>query len=285
LDNSQFKNNWATLELKSKSNPFWVELSALNAFSSQFEVKGYNDLGEILFTEEYEKGILKLSNCSDVPYSRIEFEFVLDNEIWGEDFKLNEDFLMSKVREFAYLHKKVKFNIKYSVEGESCNVVFHYKGGLRDKIQLEKLKGHGGDYFEMVIEEELNGLAVEIAFVFQNHIVDEPFLKSYANDYYTSENGTHVDGLLKGLTFGVMKYFQKYDLTEKYKISEKRMREDLIAIINVRLDAPIFSGCVRNKLANTEIIEPITNCVAELFFKRIESDKESIQKLIRKFEK
>jgi DNA gyrase/topoisomerase IV subunit B len=90
--------------------------------------------------------------------------------------------------------------------------------------------------------------------------------------------------LLKGLTYGVMKYFQKHELTEKYKISEKGMKENLVAAINIKMDAPVFSGCVKNKLANPEIIESIANYVAELLFKKIEKDEKATERLIRKFE-
>ena len=31
------------------------------------------------------------------------------------------------------------------------------------------------------------------------------------------------------------------------------------------MDAPVFSGCVKNKLANPEIIEPIANYVDSLY--------------------
>jgi len=80
-----------------------------------------------------------------------------------------------------------------------------------------------------------------------------------------------------------MKYFQKYNLVNEYKISEKGMKENLIAVINIRLDAAVFSGCVKNKLANSEIIEPISNFVADLLFEKIEADEESTKKLIQKF--
>lgn len=100
---------------------------------------------------------------------------------------------------------------------------------------------------------------------------------------YAPENGTHIDAFLKGLTYGVMKYFQKYELTDTYKISEKGMKENLIAILNIRMAAPVFSGCVKNKLANFEIIEPIANEIATLFFNKIEADKAATQKLIQKF--
>ncbi len=67
----------------------------------------------------------------------------------------------------------------------------------------------------------------------------------------------------------LVKYFQKHNLTEAFKISEKGMKENLMAAINIRMDAPVFSSCVKNKLANFEIIEPISNFVSDLLFNKI----------------
>jgi DNA gyrase/topoisomerase IV subunit B len=108
-------------------------------------------------------------------------------------------------------------------------------------------------------------------------------LKSYVSDFLTFENGTHVDGLLKGLINGVMKYFQKNELTELYEMSEQGMRENLVAAINIKVKRPNYGGCVRDRLTNPEIIEPIANYVSELLFKKIEEDEEATKELIRKF--
>lgn len=113
--------------------------------------------------------------------------------------------------------------------------------------------------------------------------MDEPFIKSYVNDYYTSENGSHIDGLLKGLTYGIMKYFQKHQLVNQYKISEKGVKEHLVCLLNIRMDNPVFSGCVKNKLASSEIIEPMTTYISEYLFNIIDNTSAETTKLIQKF--
>lgn len=61
------------------------------------------------------------------------------------------------------------------------------------------------------------------------------------------------------------------------------MQENLVAAINIKLQNPFYSGCVKNKLANPEIIEPIANYVAGLLFEMIEQDEKATEQLIRKF--
>lgn len=279
----EIENNWGQF----KTHPIYsspIEMFALNALSEKFRISFLNTNNEKVGEEYFEKGVLiSGQKIEKIECSIIEVEFSLDESIWGKDFKWNKIYMTHSLREFAYLYKRAKFELKYKEDEENCRVVYHFKNGLKDKIDIEILDGLGGSYFETEIDENIGFFHIEAAFAFREYSVDAPYLKSYVNDFLTFENGTHVDGLLKGLTYGVMKYFQKYELTEVYKISEKGMRANLVAAINIRLKGANFSGCVRNKLASSEIIEPIANHVAQLLFEKIEANEEATKQLVRKF--
>ncbi|MDC8004807.1 hypothetical protein POV27_12150 [Aureisphaera galaxeae] len=278
-------DNWSRMYFN-ETNPFTMGILPLNALSKTFTLKLIDSASNPLLEQTYEKGILK----NGAPLEKgmiaasLEISFELDDEIWSKDFTWNEGYMNHVLQEFAFLYKKVSFHSAYEVHGSKCNTIYHFKNGLQDRLEIETLKGLGGSYFNSYIDEQIGDFHLEAAFAFRDYTVDEPFLKSYVNDYYTHENGSHVDGLLKGLTYGVMKYFQKHQLTEVYKISEKGMQENLMAAINIRMKAPTFSGCVKNKLASPEVVEPIAEFVANILFRKIEKDEASTQKLIRKFE-
>lgn len=278
-------DNWSKWN-PNPQNPFFLEFQTLNALSSFFAIELSDLNGDVKLKQEYKEGVLSKGELSETPTEcdKLEIEFTLDEKIWKNEFVWVESFINHEIREFAYLHKKVKFKVSYEIADEQCNIVYFFENGLKDRMEVEELKGLGSCYFNTHFTKKIKDFDIEVAFAFRDYTVDEPFLKSFVNDYYTHENGSHIDGMLKGLTYGVMKYFQKYDLTEKYKISEKGIKENLVGLINIRMDAPIFSGCVKNKLANPEIIEPIANYISELLFEKIEKDKESTEKLIRKFE-
>ena len=278
------KNNWNQWK-PNPINPFVIEFQTLNALSEKFRISFTDSTNEKIEEQYFEKGkLISGKEIQEINCSNLFIEFTLDEKIWESDFVWNEMFINHEIREFAYLYKKVKFQIKYEVDDEKCKVLYHFKNGLRDRIDIEILKGLGNSYFETSIDDKIGDLQIEAAFAFREYSVDESYLKSYVNDFYTSENGSHVDGLLKGLTYGVMKYFQKHNLTDKYKISEKGVKENLTASINIKFETAVFSGCVKNKLANSEIIEPIANYISDLLFKKIEEDEDSTKKLIRKFE-
>lgn len=280
--NKSIVNSWGKIK-KNAIHPLFLEFFALNALSEKFEISFWNVNHQKIGEQYFEKGVLISEKAIDkINCSFIEVKFLLDKSIWGA-LKWNTTYITHHLRAFAYLYKKTKFELRYRAANEDCRVVYHFKNGLKDRVDIEILNGLGGSYFETHIDEKIDNFHIEVAFAFRDYSVDAAYLKSYACDYLTSEHGTHVDGLLKGLTYGVMKYFQKEELTEVYKISEKGMKENLIAVINVKLDEPVFSGCVKNKLANSEIIEPIASYIAEIFFKMIEENEEATERLIRKF--
>ena len=271
---------------KSKYNPFPLGLILLNGLSSEFSIELFDSDGSVLLEQVYQKGKLVSGIKLDQPINCQTFKvkFTLDKDIWGKDFEINNTFLNHEIAEFSYLHQNVKYKFNHFIDDDLSSSIYFFKKGLKDRLDIEKFKGLGNSYFDSHIHDKIDNIEIEIAFAFREYTVDEPFLKSFVNDYYTSENGSHVDGLLKGLTYGVMKYFQKHKLTQAYKISEKGIKEHLIAIMNIRMETPVFSGCVKNKLANPEIIEPIANYVSDNLFAKIEQDEESTKKLIRKFE-
>lgn len=261
------------------------ELAVLNALSKSFEFEVFDKKENELFQQKFKKGELKKGKIEDKSFDadKIEITFDLDDSIFEISEPLNPNFYLEEIKNLAYLHKGKTFVIIYPVGNETCRAVFNFQNGLKDKVEVEKLKGLGGTYFDTYFEKDFENFSVEAAFAFREYSVDEPFLISYVNEHYTHENGTHVNGLLKGLTYGVMKHFQKHELTQKYKISEKGMRENLIGAIHIKMEKPQFSGCVKNKLASPEIVEPLADYVSDLLFEKIENDAESTEKIVRKF--
>lgn len=280
-------DNWSKWNPNTnRTNPFVLEFQVLNALCSSFKINLLDKTHKPIFKQEYEKGefIKGDKNKNEIQCTHLEIEFTLDKDIWGEDFEWNENFLNHQIREFAYLYNEVKFHFLYQVDNENCNITYFYKNGLKDLIDIEKFNGLMGTYFDTQIKDKIENFHIEASFAFRDSYIDQPFLKSFVNDYYTHENGSHVNGIIKGLTKGIKKYILRHNLKSNYKISKKRIKKHLIAAINLRMDNPQFSGSVKNKLANKEIIKPIENYVTNLIIEKMEDDKESAMKLLWLFE-
>lgn len=279
-------SNNHSCEFQDNTNLRGMDIPVLNFLSEEFIFTIIEENSRIVKEQIFRKGQLlegeinnRYTNCKE-----LKLIAKLDSEIWEDKLKWNANHFNKEINEFAYLHKNIRIKFKYPLDNEDCKVIYKYENGLQDWLDILKLRGYGKSYFEIHIEKEINNLYFETAFAFRELSIDEPVIKSFVNDYYTHEKGSHVDGLLKGVTNGVMQYFQKNKLVEKYKISEKAIEQSLIGLIQVRFDNALFSGCVRNKLANPEIIEVIANEVSNKLFEKIEKDMESTERLIRRFE-
>lgn len=259
----------------------------LNALSLEFESLFFlND--ELIHSKSFKKGI-QTEGETETPNGEMTVDkwiinFKLDREMWSELEEWNYHFISEALKNHAFLNKGKSFSIRYPSGKIPCHIHYHFENGLKAQLELMQLNGLGNSFFDTYVEKELNGFSVDVAFAFRNYSVDSSIIQSYVNYHHTIEDGTHVQGLLKGLTYGVMKYFQKQGFTTEYKISQKGIKENLIALIHVKMDAPVFSGCVKNKLANPEIIQPIKEWISDILFEQMENDTETTALLIRKFE-
>jgi DNA gyrase/topoisomerase IV subunit B len=269
----------STYDKESKSN--MIELPTLNGLSKNMEVTfDSNERTKQVFIKGKANGEI---SSSLIKCQSFKVDYTLDKEIWGNEFAWNSNYLSYELREYCYLNPKVQFEITEQKKDFSNTNIYQFKNGLSDRLEIEILNGIGVCYFKHHFLFKTDKFELDAAFAFRQYSVDQTFIKTYVNNEITPEDGSHIDGLLKGLTYGVMKHFQTEELVNDYKISEKGMKQGLVCLINIKMDDAIFSGCVKNKLANSEIIEPIASYVSELLYDSILKDKESTEKLIYKF--
>lgn len=258
-----------------------IDLPILNGLSKWMKITFTSEESEI---QEFVKGeyVTELTNES-VNCTKLTIDYSLDETIWGQKFQWNSNYLSYELREYCYLNPTISFEITESNSKSSNTNTYKFENGLSDRLEIEILNGIGVCYFKHHFIQEAENFKLDVAFAFRQYSVDQSFIRTYVNNEITPENGSHLDGLLKGLTYGVMKHFQAKNLVNEYKISEKGMKQGLVCLMNITMDDAVFSGCVKNKLANSEIIEPIANNISELLYKSILADEESTNKLIDKF--
>jgi len=259
----------------------FMELAILNGLSKQLTLILDSSQKE---KQEYLNGKSNLEPSHEkINCKKMNITFSLDESIWGKSFKWNTNYLIHELREFCYFFPTVKFEISETITGFSNINTFKFKNGLQDRLEIEILNGILSAYFNHHFSHESDNFKLEIAFAFRKSDVDQTFIRTYVNKEITPENGSHLDGLLNGLTDGVIKYFQANNLLNNYKISESDMKKGLVCIMNIELNEAKFRGAVKNKLTNSEIVKPISSFVSNLFYNSIQEDKESTQLLIHKF--
>jgi len=263
-------------------NQFTLEISILNALSDKFSIAFLNSNFENIREQYFEKGkIIEVGELTKDKCVFIDISFSIDRSIFGTDFSWNIMYILHQLKEYTFLNKGRKFELKYLHENEDCKVIFYSKNGLKDRIDIARLDINS--YMGVEMNTKIEDIAIELALAFKEYSFDRPYLKSYGNSFYIPQEGSHVEGVLKGLTNGVKKFIQMKELKGEYDVSVEKIRENLISSFNVKLDNPNFYGSTKDKLVNPEIIEPISNHIAEILLEKMEEDKESSKKLTEKF--
>lgn len=281
LDNIALKN------FPRKHNPVFsnYELAVLNALSKHFELKVFDKNSKKLFEQVFEKGEIKQGEITDQEYESdiCEITFELDDSIFEISEPLNANFYLDQLRNLAYLHKGKTLEVIYGVDDKKSNSVFKFENGMKDKIDVERLKGYCGTYFDTYIEKTFENFTFEVAFCFRQTSVDESYLISYANYIHTHENGRHVSAFLKGIIQAAEKYVLDKQIQDVKITSSKAILEILVAAIHIKMDKPHFEGSVKNKLNNPEIVSPIEKFISEIMLQKMEDDEKSAENLLSCF--
>ena len=219
-----------------------------------------------------------LINCS-----KLRIIFVLDKEIWGTDFNWNSNYLTYDLTEYFYLNSKVKFEITFINKMQSKSNLYKFDNGLSDRLDIEIYNGHGTCYFKHYFNHKIDNFILEVAFAFRQYSIDHSFIKTYVNNEVTPEHGSHFDGVFKGVNHAFKKYFQKHDIETSKTIKELYLKKRFVCIINIRIEEPIFYGSMKQKLANPEIIKPISKYISNELFESLINTNETNKTIFAKF--
>jgi DNA gyrase subunit B len=159
----------------------------------------------------------------------------------------NRDYLHDRFDQLAVLHPKLAIVLvdeRPNVSGRPLVSLFHHPAGIRDYLRRNS---HSRVRWEpVVLEGEVDG--VEIALGFQFLDSGDPSVVSYVNSSPCVLGGTHVQGLLDGLTDRFNELAGKGSL-----FSPEDVRANLTAFVAVWLIDPKFGGATKDELINPEV--------------------------------
>jgi DNA gyrase subunit B len=254
-------------------NSFQWHLEVLNGLSERLTVNFLDIKGNNIRELYFEKGefLHDSSEWKTYKTNTLELDFQLDRIIWKDFSNWNTQYLLREIWDFAFLHKNVKFDLQYTEGGQLCRVAYQFKNGLKDRIEIEKQKGLYAPSTNIWLEKKFKNFTLEAAFAFKGTWVDKPFLISYVNIDDTFEEGSHVEGLLKGIARGLTVCCRNIDPNFS-EISTTSVRESIYAAVRVQMENPNYKGSVRQALNNPEIVEPIAKYVSQMLIQHIEKD-------------
>lgn len=227
-----------------------VGVSVVNALSKRLELTIYRE-GNI-YSQLYERGKpqgpLKITGQTKKRGTVV--RFWPDEEIFQETTTFSFETLSARLRELAFLNKKLKISI--IDESTTKHHEFYFEGGIKSFV--EHINAKKNPLFPEILyfEHSDDVYMLELAMQYNEGYGEQLF--SFVNNINTVEGGTHVSGFRSALTKICNKKGQEFNIVkggEPY--SSEDVREGLVAVISIKVPEPQFEGQTKTKLGNSEI--------------------------------
>lgn len=266
-----------------------VGVSCVNALSTKLVVEVFRK-GKI-WRQEYNKGIplYPVKEVGDTDKTGTKITFYPDESIFSQTTNYNFETLASRLRELAFLNKRIRLSIvdKRELEengngGNFRHNEFYSEEGLKEFVEF--LDGTRESLIENTIhiETQKNDLPVEVAMQYNTSFSEN--VHSYVNTINTIEGGTHLTGFRRALTRTLKKYAEESGMLTKLKfdISGDDFREGLTAIISVKVAEPQFEGQTKTKLGNSEVSLAVDQAVSEALANYLEEHPKDARSIVQK---
>ncbi|HEU4966931.1 MAG TPA: DNA topoisomerase (ATP-hydrolyzing) subunit B [Candidatus Saccharimonadales bacterium] len=239
-----------------------VGVSVVNALSTKLIATIYQN-GRI-YRQEYALGVpqtdLKVVGKTD--RTGTEITFYPDRSIL-EVTTFNYETILGRLRHAAYLTKGIRTSIEDERTGQRYS--FYFEGGIRSYVKHlnvgKEVVGEDVFYIDRTVEDS----QVEIAMQYVDTFTET--IKTFANNVFNPDGGTHLTGFRSALTRVVNDYARKTGLLKEKEenLSGEDCREGLTAVILVKLTNPQFEGQTKNKLGNPEVRGYVEQVLSEYF--------------------
>lgn len=227
-----------------------VGVSVVNALSTRLIATVYQN-GNI-YRQEYSRGVpqSELQVVGKTDRTGTEITFYPDGSIL-ETTTFNYDTILDRLRHAAYLTKGVRTFIEDERTGERYS--FYFEGGIQSYVKhLNIGKETLGDEV-FYVDKMVGDTQIEIALQYTDAFTET--IKTFANNVFNPEGGTHLTGFRAALTRVINDYARKSGLLKEKEenLSGDDTREGLTAVILVKLTNPQFEGQTKSKLGNPEV--------------------------------
>ena len=230
-----------------------VGASVVNALSDWLEVRIFKE-GNV-YLQRYERGHvmkkLEIVDSCDPEKTGTMVTFKPDGTIF-EETVFDYDVLRRRLREMAFLTKKLRIFLRDLREEETVENEFYYEGGIKEFIAYLN-KSNEAMYEDIIYcEGTKNNVYVEVAMQHNDGYNENCY--SFVNNINTPEGGTHLEGFRRALTKTFNDYARANKLLKdsEQNLSGEDIREGLTAIISIKIEEPQFEGQTKQKLGNSE---------------------------------
>ncbi len=259
-----------------------VGVSAVNALSEWCEVHVYRDGHE--YYQRYERGIplepVKVIGKAPAHKTGTMTTFCFDREIFKGDLDYKFETLAQRLREMAFVTRKVKIKMVDERPPEK-ETTFLFEGGI---VSFVRYINRNREVLHPVyyVEKEIDNIGIEVAVQYTDSYNESVF--SFANTINTIDGGTHLTGLRTAVTRVINDYARRANLLKDAdpNFTGDDTREGMTAIVSIKHPDPQFESQTKVKLMNPEVQTYVQQVVGESFSAFLEENPAAGKAIISK---
>jgi DNA gyrase subunit B len=256
-----------------------VGVSAVNFLSERLQVWVHR-AGKV-HHQEYERGVptgpVKVVGKTD--HTGTVVRFWPDPQIFP-DTKLDREVIQHRLREMAYLNKRLE--IALADETLGFTNTFYFEGGIVSFVRALNRDKAVVNSVPFYVDREVEGTQVEIALQYNDTFVENVI--AFANTIHTIEGGSHLTGFRSALTNALNRYARKAGILKEQdpNLTGEDVREGLTAVISVKVLEPQFEGQTKGKLGNAEVQGHVSIALTEGMTQYLEENPSEGRRIVEK---
>jgi len=227
-----------------------VGISVVNALSEWLKLTVWQD-GNV-YEQMYERGkpVAEMLVTGQTEKRGTLIQFMPDSKIFTETQTFSFETLSARLRELAFLNKKLRIQLKDQRANKQHE--FYFEGGIVSFVKHISEKKH--PLFDEILHlEQSDGIyELELALQYNDWYGEQLF--SFVNNINTVEGGTHVSGFRSALTKVCNRKAQSLGILKSGEsLSSEDVREGLVCVISLKVPEPQFEGQTKTKLGNSDV--------------------------------
>jgi DNA gyrase subunit B len=256
-----------------------VGVSAVNFLSERLQVWVHR--GGKVHHQEFERGVpngsVKVVGKTD--HTGTIVRFWPDPQIFP-DTKLDREVIQHRLREMAYLNKRLE--IALADETLGFTNTFYFEGGIVSFVQALNRDKTVVNSTPFYVDREVEGTQAEIALQYNDTFVENVI--AFANTIHTIEGGSHLTGFRSALTNVLNRYARKAGILKEQdpNLTGEDVREGLTAVISVKVLEPQFEGQTKGKLGNAEVQGHVSIALTEGLTQYLEENPSEGRRIVEK---
>jgi DNA gyrase subunit B len=227
-----------------------VGVSVVNALSRSLIATIYQN-GKI-YQQEYAFGApqTELKTIGQSDRTGTEITFYPDGSIL-ETVVFDYETILDRLRHAAYLTKGTRTSLEDERTGNRYS--FYFEGGIQSYVKHLNVGKESINDSVFYVDKMVGDAQIEIAMQYTDAFTET--IKTFANNVFNPDGGSHMTGFRAALTRVINDYARKAGLLKEKEenLSGEDCREGLTAVILVKLTNPQFEGQTKNKLGNPEV--------------------------------